>query len=45
MGWRGKKAIRWTFGGWVLLLLGYFGSKFVLELYIKNLGKRFIYQY
>lgn len=32
LGWRGKKAIRWTFGGWLLLLLGYFGSKFVIEL-------------
>ena len=36
MGWRGKKAIRWTFGGWVLLLLGYFGSKFVLELILRT---------
>jgi ABC-type uncharacterized transport system permease subunit len=30
-GWRGKKAIRWTLGGWLLLLFGYFGSKAVLE--------------
>ena len=30
-GWRGKTAIRWTLGGFVLLMLAYFGSKFVLE--------------
>ncbi|MFC3150931.1 inner membrane protein YpjD [Litoribrevibacter euphylliae] len=34
-GWRGKKAIRWTLGGWALLLLGYFGSKAVLELVLQ----------
>lgn len=31
-GWRGQTAIRWTLTGFVLLLLAYFGSKFVLEL-------------
>ena len=31
-GWRGKRAIRWTIGGFVVLMLAYFGSKFVLEL-------------
>jgi ABC-type uncharacterized transport system permease subunit len=31
-GWRGKSLVRWTLGGFVLLMLGYFGSKFVLEL-------------
>jgi ABC-type uncharacterized transport system permease subunit len=31
-GWRGKTAIRWTVGGFILLLLAYFGSKLVLEL-------------
>jgi len=31
-GWRGKKAIYWTLGGFVALMLAYFGSKFVLEL-------------
>jgi ABC-type uncharacterized transport system permease subunit len=31
-GWRGVTAIRWTLCGFVLLLLGYFGSKLVLEL-------------
>lgn len=31
-GWRGKILIRWTLGGFFLLMLGYFGSKLVLEL-------------
>jgi ABC-type uncharacterized transport system permease subunit len=31
-GWRGQKAIRWTLAGFLLLILAYFGSKFVLEL-------------
>jgi ABC-type uncharacterized transport system permease subunit len=31
-GWRGQKAIRWTLSGFLLLILAYFGSKFVLEL-------------
>jgi ABC-type uncharacterized transport system permease subunit len=31
-GWRGKKALRWVVIGSVLLLLGYAGSKFVLEI-------------
>lgn len=30
-GWRGMVAARWTLGGFFLLVLGYFGSKFVLE--------------
>jgi len=30
-GWRGKRIIRWALGGFVALLLAYFGSKFVLE--------------
>ena len=34
-GWRGRKAIRWTLGGFVILLLAYFGSKAVLELILK----------
>jgi len=29
-GWRGKTAIRWTLTGFALLLLAYFGSKFVI---------------
>jgi len=31
-GWRGQTAIRWTVGGFIFLMLAYFGSKFVLEL-------------
>lgn len=31
-GWRGRTAIRWTLGGFVFLMLAYFGSKLVLEL-------------
>lgn len=31
-GWRGRTAIRWTLTGFALLLLAYFGSKFVLEI-------------
>src|SRR5690606_33334577 len=32
LGWRGQTAIRWTIAAFVLLMLAYFGSKFVLEL-------------
>jgi ABC-type uncharacterized transport system permease subunit len=31
-GWRGRTALRWTLVGFVVLMLAYFGSKFVLEL-------------
>lgn len=31
-GWRGSTALRWTWTGYGVLLLAYFGSKFVLEL-------------
>jgi ABC-type uncharacterized transport system permease subunit len=30
-GWRGRTALRWTLAGFVLLLLAYIGSRFVLE--------------
>lgn len=30
-GWRGKTTIRWTLSGFAVLMLGYFGSKLVLE--------------
>jgi ABC-type uncharacterized transport system permease subunit len=30
-GWRGRTALRWTLTGFVLLLLAYVGSRFVLE--------------
>ncbi len=32
LGWRGKTAVRWTLIGFALLMLGYVGSKLVLEL-------------
>lgn len=32
LGWRGYTAVRWTLGGFALLMLAYFGSKLVLEL-------------
>ena len=32
LGWRGKTATRWTLGGFISLMLAYFGSKFVLEI-------------
>jgi ABC-type uncharacterized transport system permease subunit len=35
-GWRGRVAIRWTIGGFVFLMLAYFGSKFVLELILNR---------
>lgn len=31
LGWRGTTAVRWTLVAFVLLVLGYFGTKFVLE--------------
>jgi len=30
-GWRGKVAVRWTLAGFLMLVLAYIGSKFVLE--------------
>jgi ABC-type uncharacterized transport system permease subunit len=30
-GWRGRTAVRWTLTGFVMLLLAYVGSRFVLE--------------
>ena len=35
-GWRGKIAFRWTLFGFVLLLLAYVGSHFVLEILLKR---------
>lgn len=34
-GWRGRKALRWTLTGFVILMLAYLGSKAVLELILK----------
>ena len=35
-GWRGKIAIRWSMTGFTLLMLAYFGSKFVIELVLQS---------
>ncbi len=35
-GWRGKYLVRWTLTGFFLLMLAYFGSKFVLELVLQR---------
>ena len=35
-GWRGQKALTWTLAGFVVLMLAYFGSKFVMELLLHN---------
>lgn len=35
-GWRGRSASRWMVGGFVLLVLAYFGSKFVLEIVLSR---------
>lgn len=33
-GWRGRTAIRWTLSGFIILLLGYLGSKMVMEIFL-----------
>ena len=35
-GWRGVKAVRWTLVAMILLLLAFFGSKFVMELVLQR---------
>ncbi|MDJ0958209.1 MAG: cytochrome c biogenesis protein CcsA [Arenicellales bacterium] len=30
-GWRGRHAAHWTIGGFIVLVLGYFGTKYVVE--------------
>lgn len=35
-GWRGRQAARWTLAGMILLLLAFFGSKFVLEVVLQR---------
>ena len=35
-GWRGRTAVRWTLGGFVLLVLAYVGSRFVLEVILQR---------
>jgi ABC-type uncharacterized transport system permease subunit len=34
-GWRGQQAVRWTLAGFAILMLAYFGSKFVLEMVLQ----------
>ncbi len=36
LGWRGQKAVKWTYGGYLALMLAYFGSKFVLQLVLNQ---------
>ncbi len=36
-GWRGRKATTWTLLGFVLLILAYFGTKFVLEVILHRI--------
>ncbi len=36
LGWRGNTASRWTLGGFVALMLAYFGSKLVLEVILQT---------
>ncbi|RDB44887.1 cytochrome C biogenesis protein [Halomonas sp. DQ26W] len=36
LGWRGMRAMRWMLGGYSVLLLAYFGSKFVLEVILNR---------
>lgn len=35
-GWRGKKATAWTIAGFIMLLLAYVGSRFVLEIILNR---------
>jgi ABC-type uncharacterized transport system permease subunit len=35
-GWRGTTAVRWTLIAFGLLVLGYFGSKFVIEILLES---------
>jgi len=37
-GWRGRRAVRLTLSGMALLLLAFFGSRFVLELVLKRVA-------
>ena len=38
LGWRGKVAALWTLGGFALLMLAYFGTKFVLEVILHRVS-------
>ncbi len=36
LGWRGRTAVHWTLGGFALLILAYFGAKFVMEVILNR---------
>jgi ABC-type uncharacterized transport system permease subunit len=36
-GWRGRTALRWTLAGFVMLLLAYVGSRFVMEVILRRM--------
>jgi ABC-type uncharacterized transport system permease subunit len=36
-GWRGRTALRWTLIGFVMLVLAYIGSRFVLEVLLRRI--------
>jgi len=36
LGWRGQTAVLWTGAGFTLMALGYFGSRFVLEVLLNR---------
>jgi ABC-type uncharacterized transport system permease subunit len=36
LGWRGTTAVRWTLIAFSLLVLGYLGSKFVIEVLLEG---------
>ena len=35
-GWRGQTAVRWCVGGFAVLVLGYFGSRWILEVLLER---------
>jgi len=35
-GWRGRTAVNWTLASFVVLALGYFGTRFILEVLLSN---------
>ena len=35
-GWRGRTAVRWTLAGFLMLVLAYVGSKFVVEVILRR---------
>ena len=41
LGWRGRRAINWTLMAMLMLILAYFGSKFILELMLDRSWSRY----